>query len=429
MFAYSNTKNGVEAFTNGGASAAGGYFYASIMSAGAVALKCWQVGPGIGATVDIGSASSSANALVTSTIGSGNAFLANYNGSGTSTTTNNNIALFQGGGTTVARIDRTGTIFSVSDSAINTGTGKAGFFQINNPLNSSNALEVTTNGTGSTIAISHSNSNSGLPVVWVQESSSNMDATGIEADMTAASPGSASAAVLGTVSAAGSNGYGVYGWHAGSGRGVFGSSVSGIGVYAGAGTGGNCMNANYTGTMSSSLTQNNIAIFQAGGSNKFRFATDGKAYTSTGGSWASGGADLAETFEVDGPRSQYEPGDVLVLSSEAVYHVAKCSTPYSPAVAGVYATSPGVVLGLDGVNSDPANNAGIPMGVIGVIPTKVSGENGPIAVGDLLVTSSTPGHAMKGSARRVHLGNVLGKAMEPFTGRGTGVIKVLVGKY
>ena len=68
------------------------------------------------------------------------------------------------------------------------------------------------------------------------------------------------------------------------------------------------------------------------------------------------------------------------------------------------------------------------MDMIGVIPTKVSGENGPISVGDLLVTSDTPGHAMRADfSDPVRLiGAVIGKAMEPFEGPGTGKIKVLV---
>jgi len=66
------------------------------------------------------------------------------------------------------------------------------------------------------------------------------------------------------------------------------------------------------------------------------------------------------------------------------------------------------------------------MGVVGVIPTKVSGENGAIRRGDLLVTASTPGHAMRGTDRDRMLGAVLGKALENFGEPGTGVIRVLV---
>ncbi|HEY3876125.1 MAG TPA: collagen-like protein, partial [Candidatus Kapabacteria bacterium] len=107
--------------------------------------------------------------------------------------------------------------------------------------------------------------------------------------------------------------------------------------------------------------------------------------------------------------------------------VEKCSEAYSTRVSGVYATKPGVLLTTESVDANLADH--VPMGVIGIIPTKVSGENGPIAVGDLLVTSSTPGYAMKGDPDKLHFGNILGKAMEPFEKNGMGLIKVLVGKY
>jgi hypothetical protein len=61
----------------------------------------------------------------------------------------------------------------------------------------------------------------------------------------------------------------------------------------------------------------------------------------------------------------------------------------------------------------------------GRVPTKVSAENGPIRVGDLLVTSSTPGYAMRGTDRTQMMGAVIGKALEPLDS-GTGTIMVLV---
>jgi hypothetical protein len=73
----------------------------------------------------------------------------------------------------------------------------------------------------------------------------------------------------------------------------------------------------------------------------------------------------------------------------------------------------------------------VPVAIVGIVPTKVTAANGPIDVGDLLVTSSTPGYAMKASPNMVGgvaiypTGTVLGKAMEPLA-QGTGVIKVLV---
>jgi len=52
-------------------------------------------------------------------------------------------------------------------------------------------------------------------------------------------------------------------------------------------------------------------------------------------------------------------------------------------------------------------------------------ENGQIATGELLVTYSTTGHAMKGTNRTRMLGAVVGKALEPLR-EGKGVIQVLV---
>lgn len=65
------------------------------------------------------------------------------------------------------------------------------------------------------------------------------------------------------------------------------------------------------------------------------------------------------------------------------------------------------------------------MAVVGIVPCKVSTENGEIQVGDLLVASSTPGYAMKGTDRSKMLGAVVGKALEPLH-EGKGVVQVLV---
>ncbi len=55
----------------------------------------------------------------------------------------------------------------------------------------------------------------------------------------------------------------------------------------------------------------------------------------------------------------------------------------------------------------------------------VSTENGPIRRGDLLVSSSTPDYAMKGTDRNKLTGTVLGKALETLDS-GKGVIEVLI---
>ena len=66
------------------------------------------------------------------------------------------------------------------------------------------------------------------------------------------------------------------------------------------------------------------------------------------------------------------------------------------------------------------------MGVVGVIPTKVCLEGGSIKRGDLLVTSSVAGVAMKADPDKVKVGQVIGKALQEYNGTSVGKINVLV---
>jgi len=149
---------------------------------------------------------------------------------------------------------------------------------------------------------------------------------------------------------------------------------------------------------------------------------DGTAQ-STAWTGAVCGGDYAESVQVAGGRSQYGPGDVLVVDPAASGGFKKSSEGYSTMVAGIYSTKPG----LTGRRYTSPDKAGVevPMAMVGIVPTKVSAENGPIKTGDLLVTSATPGHAMKGTDRGQMLGAIVGKALGSMDS-GTGVIEVLV---
>ena len=67
----------------------------------------------------------------------------------------------------------------------------------------------------------------------------------------------------------------------------------------------------------------------------------------------------------------------------------------------------------------------VPLAMVGIVPCRVSTENGPIRRGDLLVTSSIPGHAMRATDRSRMTGAVIGKALHNFD-NGTGTIEILV---
>lgn len=167
-----------------------------------------------------------------------------------------------------------------------------------------------------------------------------------------------------------------------------------------------------------------IAVFRAGSTpaNVARIDAAGKGFFN--GGTQNSGADLAEAFDVEGNSSEYEPGDILIISTDSDRTVEKSSKPYSNLVAGVYATKPGVLLTEENIESELIGK--VPMGVIGVIPTKVCLEGGKIKRGDLIVTSSISGVAMKANLKKVKIGQVIGKALQDYDQNGIGKIKILV---
>lgn len=126
-------------------------------------------------------------------------------------------------------------------------------------------------------------------------------------------------------------------------------------------------------------------------------------------------ADFAEMFMTTGDP---EPGDVLAIGPDG--NLIQSTEPYQTTVIGVHSTRPSY-LG----NAQFADEDGYaPLALLGVVPVKASAENGPIQPGDLLVASSTPGHAMR-AGENPPQGTVLGKALEPLD-EGTGFIMIVV---
>ncbi len=193
-----------------------------------------------------------------------------------------------------------------------------------------------------------------------------------------------------------SNAIGVTGWNNGSGTGVYGYSDRGTALVA------------------KSASGNIIEAYDASPDNRrFYVANDGMVYAD--GSFRSGGADMAEMLPA---VRGLEPGDVLIMGASG--QLTHTTSPYDPAVVGVYSTEPGFV---GGANSDHDSSDKIPLAIVGIVPCKVSAENGPIRVGDLLSTSSTAGYAMRAS--NAAAGTVFAKALGELH-EDSGVISVLV---
>jgi hypothetical protein len=155
---------------------------------------------------------------------------------------------------------------------------------------------------------------------------------------------------------------------------------------------------------------------------------DGAYYSGAGdcntGGFNAGGADVAERINVS---EWVEAGCVVEIDPEHPGFFRKPSSPYSTKVAGIISTSPGVILGnnFDEATDDWEDNRPV-LAIAGRVPLKVTSENGSIQIGDLLVSSSTPGVAMRGDPAAC-MGAVIGKAMEQLKeGEGTIVVQVML---
>ena len=78
-------------------------------------------------------------------------------------------------------------------------------------------------------------------------------------------------------------------------------------------------------------------------------------------------------------------------------------------VSGAGVLQPGMRIG---TREDGSND--LPIALIGQVYVRVSTENGPIQIGDLLVSSSRTGVAMRAADPSRAIGTVIGKALETY---------------
>jgi hypothetical protein len=136
------------------------------------------------------------------------------------------------------------------------------------------------------------------------------------------------------------------------------------------------------------------------------------------------GAVYQDVAEWVPATTDIDAGTVVVLNPARNNEVMTSTHAYDTGVAGVVSAQPGILLGIEGVGKEQ-------IATTGRVKVRVDARVKPIAVGDLLVTSDTPGTAMRSepmsiNGRPFHQpGTILGKALEPLEG-GVGEILVLL---
>lgn len=195
---------------------------------------------------------------------------------------------------------------------------------------------------------------------------------------------------------------GVSGVHGGAGFGIFGDSVSGVGVFGR----GRYLAGYFEGdvTIEGTLAvDGNINVFGAGRD------------------ICLVNADCAEDFDISG-AIKVDPGTVMVLGDDGT--LLACAAAYDRRVAGVISGAgnykPAIVL--DGHKTSGNRQ---PLALLGKVCCKADAQYGAIRIGDLLTTSPTPGHAMIASEPGRSFGTIIGKALGTLES-GQGLVPMLV---
>ncbi len=133
-------------------------------------------------------------------------------------------------------------------------------------------------------------------------------------------------------------------------------------------------------------------------------------------------ADCAEDFDIS--NTEDIPSGTVMVIDPAGGLQPSCEA-YDKKVAGVVsgagAYKPAIILD----KHPDAAAARLPIALLGKVYCRVDASLAPIEVGDLLTTSSVPGHAMKAGDPYRAFGAVIGKALRPLR-EGTGLIPILI---
>ncbi len=137
----------------------------------------------------------------------------------------------------------------------------------------------------------------------------------------------------------------------------------------------------------------------------------------------TGGADLAEPFDVRG--AQVQPGFAVTIDSDRPGELRVADRAYDNTVAGCISGANGVNPGLVMQHEGTSAAGQYPVALSGRVYCYADAQFGAIEPGELLTTSDTPGHLQVVTDYDRARGAIVGKAMSDLKG-GRGLILVLV---
>ncbi len=139
----------------------------------------------------------------------------------------------------------------------------------------------------------------------------------------------------------------------------------------------------------------------------------------------TGGSDLSENFDVNAEKDELQSGMIVSIDSKNPGELVLAREAYDAKVAGILSgaggVKPGMLMGQKGTKADGKH----PVALTGRVYCHVDASHGAIEPGDMITTSTTPGHGMKATNRERAFGSIIGKAMTGLA-EGKGLVLVLV---
>ena len=272
------------------------------------------------------------------------------------------------------------------------GAGNAGSFIINNPASDSAAVRAVTNGTGAGVYGESSANGMAYGLYGIALGECIVDQTGVRRFCPAGVYGESR------------RGPGVYGYNRDLGPGV------------------------------QAFSQNGKLFLGLGPSDVNAFP-DTEFFVDNGGNtYARGDFRTPQTFyssrtatatRVTAGDTGLAAGDIVAVTANGSF--VQSSEANQVTVVGVLISDPALMTGISfNVDGEPTNltNASA-LAVSGIVTINVNDEGGAIVPGDLLVSSSTPGEAMKAPEDPAP-GTVVAKALGSFSAVGNGSIQAII---